>query len=245
MRTSNPAVSKAVFQNARTADLSGQMTIKGTINKSFLMLGLILITGGLTWNAALAGATWINGGLIGAAIVGFILALVTIFRPQTAHITAPLYALAEGVVLGAVSVMYNTLYDGIVFQAVLLTLAVLLLMLLLYRTGVLRATPAFRRGVFIATGAVAVVYLVQWLLGMFTSGGGIPMVNGSGIGGILFSLVVVGIAAFNLIIDFDNISEGEANGAPKRYEWYGAFALMVTLIWLYLEILRLLGKLRR
>lgn len=245
MRTSNPAVSKAVFQSAAAKELGGQMTIRGTINKSFLMLGLILISGALTWNAALAGATWIDGGLIGAAIIGFILALVTIFSPKTAHITAPLYALAEGVVLGAVSVMYNSLYDGIVFQAVLLTIAVLLLMLLLYRTGVLRATPAFRRGVFVATGAVVLVYLAQWIMGMFNIGEGIPMVNGSGTIGILFSLVVVGIAAFNLIIDFDNISEGEAMGAPKRYEWYGAFALMVTLIWLYLEILRLLGKLRR
>ncbi|MEA3448162.1 MAG: Bax inhibitor-1/YccA family protein [Bacteroidota bacterium] len=244
MRTSNPAISKRLFEKSYSHELSGEMTVKGTINKSFLMLGLILISGSLAWNAANAGASWIQGALIGSAIVGFVLAIVTIFTPKIAHITAPLYALAEGVVLGAVSAMYNSFYDGIVLQAILLTVAVFLLMLLLYKTGTLKATPAFRRGVLIATGAVAVVYLFQWIAGMF-GGSGIPMVNGSGFTGILFSLVIVGIAAFNFIIDFDNITKGEEAGAPKRYEWYSAFALMITLVWLYLEVLRLLAKIRR
>ncbi|MFO7789628.1 MAG: Bax inhibitor-1/YccA family protein [Bacteroidota bacterium] len=244
MRTSNPAISQKLFEKSKTMDLPGKMTIKGAINKSFLMLGLILVSGSLTWQAAAGGATWVQGALGGAAITGFILALATIFSPKTAHITAPLYALAQGVVMGAVSQMYNNFYDGIVQQAILLTIAVFLLMLLLYRTGTLKATPKFRRGVFIATGAVAVVYLFHWIAGMF-GGSGIPMINDSGLTGIVFSLVIVGIAAFNLIIDFDNISRGEEYGAPKRYEWYSAFALMVTLIWLYLEILRLLAKLRR
>lgn len=244
MRTSNPAISKSLFQKAQAKDLPGKMTINGTINKTLIMTLLIFATGSFAWKAAMSGAPWISGAIIGSAIIGFIIAIVTVFKPAIAHITAPLYALAEGIVLGAISALYNNLYEGIVVQAILLTVAVLLLMLLLYRTGVLRATPAFRKGVFLATGAIAVVYLFHFIFSIF-GGSGIGMIHDAGALGIGFSLVVVGIAAFNLIIDFDNIAEGEKQEAPKRYEWYGAFALMVTLIWLYLEMLRLLSKFRR
>jgi uncharacterized YccA/Bax inhibitor family protein len=243
MRTSNPAFSSktALKAFANTNTETGTMSIRGTINKSLFMVLIIIAAGSISWKMIAEGASFAMPLVIGSAIVGFILALITIFSPKYVQVTVPLYALAEGLFLGGISAMYNHIYEGIVVHAVLLTAATLFLMLTLYRTGVLKATPAFRKGVIIATGAIAVVYILNFVFSLFGGSG----IYDNGIAGIGFSLLVVGIAAFNLILDFDNIEKGAAMGLSKNYEWYGAFGLMVTLIWLYLEILRLLAKLRR
>jgi uncharacterized YccA/Bax inhibitor family protein len=244
MRTSNPAFSSKVAHRVFSAEQSEQMTIRGAINKSIFLVLLVIAAGSISWKMMIAQQPYVMPIVIGAAIVGFILAIITIFSPKYVKTTVPLYAVAEGIFLGGISAMFNTMYNGIVLQAVLLTAMTLFLMLSLYRTGVLKATPAFRKGVIIATGAIAIVYLLNWIISMF-GGSGISLIYDNGITGIIFSLVVVGIAAMNLILDFDNIEKGAQMGLSKNYEWYGAFGLLVTLIWLYLEILRLLAKLRR
>jgi uncharacterized YccA/Bax inhibitor family protein len=182
--------------------------------------------------------------MIGGLIGGFVVALVTIFKKNWSPFTAPIYALLEGLALGGISAIFEKMYPGVAIQAVGLTLGTLFVMLLAYKTGVIRATQSFKIGVIAATGGIAVFYLVEMVLGMFFHFN-VPAINASGPWGIAFSLFVVIIAALNLVLDFDMIETGVSGGAPKYMEWYGAFGLMVTLIWLYLEILRLLGKVRR
>jgi uncharacterized YccA/Bax inhibitor family protein len=177
-------------------------------------------------------------GLIG----GLIVALVTVFKKEWAPVTTPLYAAFEGVLLGAISLVFNQRYPGIVFNAVALTFGVLAALLLAYRSGVVRPTENMKLGIAAATGGIALVYLVSMGLGFF--GKTMPYIHDSGPIGIGFSVVVVGIAALNLVLDFDFIERGAEVGAPKYMEWYGAFGLLVTLVWLYLEILRLLAKLQ-
>jgi uncharacterized YccA/Bax inhibitor family protein len=174
---------------------------------------------------------------------GFIAAMVTIFKKQWAPVTAPIYAVLEGLLLGGISAVFELRYPGIAFESVALTFGTLFALLFLYRTGIIRVTEKFRLGVFAATGAIALFYLLQMILGLFHFE--FTSVNGSGIIGIGFSLIVVGVAALNLVLDFDFIEKGVQYGAPKYMEWYGAFGIMVTLVWLYLEILRLLSKLQR
>jgi uncharacterized YccA/Bax inhibitor family protein len=175
------------------------------------------------------------------AIGGFITALITTFSPRRAAMTAPIYAVFEGLFLGAISAMFEAMYPGLVMRAVSLTFGVFFIMLLLYRSGTIRATEKFRTVIFAATGGIALVYLVSFIAGMF--GANLGFMYGNGLVGIGFSLFVVVIAALNLILDFDMITQGANSYAPKYMEWYGAFGLMVTLIWLYLEMLRLLSKL--
>ena len=173
---------------------------------------------------------------------GLILALVTTFKKEWAPVTAPLYALVEGFFLGAISAMYELRFDGIVFQAVALTFGTLGALLLAYRSGLIKATENFKLGVVAATGGIFLIYLVTFVLGFF--GVNVPFVHESGLLGIGFSLFVVVVAALNLVLDFDFIESGVDAGAPKYMEWYGAFGLMVTLVWLYVEFLRLLSKLQ-
>lgn len=242
MRSSNPAMTGKIFEKM-TADAAGGnvMTINGTINKIGLMLLLVVAAASYTWSIVMganpAGATTL--ALIGG-IGGFITAMVTIFRPKSSPISAPIYAILEGLFLGAISAIINAKYPGIAFQAVLLTIGTLFTMLFLYRSGRIRATPKFRRGVLMATGAVFFAYMISWILSLL----GMPMgfMHSSGPLGILISLVVIVIAAMNLILDFDFIERGASMSAPKYMEWYGAFGLMVTLIWLYIEFLRLLSR---
>jgi uncharacterized YccA/Bax inhibitor family protein len=182
--------------------------------------------------------------MIGGLIGGFVVALVTIFKKNWSPFTAPIYALLEGLALGGISAIFERTYPGVAIQAVGLTLGTLFAMLLAYKTGMIRATQSFKIGVIAATGGIAVFYLVEMVLSMFFHIN-VPAINGSSPWGIAFSLFVVVVAALNLVLDFDMIETGVNGGAPKYMEWYGAFGLMVTLIWLYLEILRLLGKLRR
>src|SRR5713226_4194002 len=242
MRTSNPALNEKAFKGQIA--FGEAMTLQGTVNKTGFLLLCVVATAAWTWGlshspAPEAAIPWMVGGIFG----GFIVALVTIFKQSWAPITAPIYALLEGLALGGISAMFERTYHGVAMQAVGLTFGTLFVMLLAYKTGMIRATQGFKLGVIAATGGIAVFYLVEMALSFFHVT--VPAVNGSGVVGIGFSLFVVVIAALNLVLDFDMIESGVQGGAPKYMEWYGAFGLMVTLIWLYLEILRLLGKVRR
>jgi len=251
MRTSNPALSDKVFTSAERS--GPPMTLAGTVNKTAMLLALSLITAVMTWSMAWQSIEAAeNGGQIsplltplmfGGAIGGFVLALICIFKKTTAPVVAPLYALAEGLFLGAVSAFFEIRFPGIVMQAVGLTFGTLFALLLAYRSGVIKVTENFKLGVVAATGAVALIYLVNIVMRLFGFDG-MGFIHDSGPIGIGFSVVVVGIAALNLVLDFDFIERGVEYGAPKYMEWYAAFGLMVTLVWLYLEMLRLLSKLR-
>ncbi|MBY0371095.1 Bax inhibitor-1/YccA family protein [bacterium] len=219
-----------------------QMTISGTVNKTFLLLLCCLFSASFTWFRVYETGTispvWMYGATFGALGAAIWIA----FDPTKAPALSLLYALLEGLALGAVSAFFEMRFPGIVLQAVALTFGTLFCLLAAYRTGAIRPTENFKLGVAAATGAVAVFYLVSFGLSFF--GISVPMIHDSGLVGILFSCAVVGIAALNLVLDFDFIEQGALHGAPKYMEWYGAFGLMVTLVWLYLEILRLLAKAR-
>ena len=243
MRTSNPALNEKAFKGQ--VAIGDAMTLQGTVNKTGLLLLCVVATAAWTWGLAHSNTPeavypWMAGGVIG----GFVVALVTIFKKTWSPITAPMYALLEGLALGGISAIFEKMYPGVAIQAVGLTLGTLFVMLLAYKTGMIRATQGFKIGVIAATGGIAVFYLVEMALSFFFHIQ-VPAINGSNFWGIAFSLFVVIIAALNLVLDFDMIETGVNGGAPKYMEWYGAFGLMVTLIWLYLEILRLLGKVRR
>jgi len=235
LRSGNPVLSKKTFTNSISS--SDQMTIEGTVNKTGISLLLLVGTGYFTFDVISPAL------LIGAGIGGFILAIVTIFKKEWAPITVPLYAILEGTLLGGISYMYNSSYNGIVTNAILLTVGVLVSLLIAYRSGYIKATENFKLGIFAATGGIAIVYFINFIMGFFGSGLGVMSINNASPLSIGFSVVVVIIASLNLVLDFDFIEEGAEKGAPKYMEWYGAFGLLVTLIWLYLEILRLLAKL--
>ena len=249
-KTSNPALSDRAFQDSARAQYGGiidaadRMSLNGTIHKTGMLLICSLITAMWTWmqfyqtRDAASVAPWMLLGLVG----GFIAAMVTVFKQTWAPISAPIYALLEGLALGGISAMLELRYPGIGIQAVSLTFGTLFVMLFLYRTRIITVTQRLRIGIVAATGAIALLYLSQMLLGFF--GVHFTTINGSGPIGIGFSLLVVGIAAFNLLLDFDLIERGVNAGAPKYMEWYGAFGIMVTLVWLYIEMLRLLSKIR-
>ncbi len=253
-RSGNPALKDSTFldlgSGAVVARDSGVMTLNGTANKTGVLLMLSVITAVFAWSQSIsvdaAGNETIAPGVVGyalgGAIGGFILAMITIFKKNWAPITAPLYALVEGFFLGSISAVYEHRFNGIVLQAVLLTFGTLFAMLFAYRSGMIKATENFKLGVVAATGGIVLVYLATMVLGFFNIQ--IPYIHASGTVGILFSLFVVVVAALNLVLDFDFIESGVEQGAPKYMEWYGAFGLMVTLVWLYLEFLRLLSKLQ-
>jgi uncharacterized YccA/Bax inhibitor family protein len=243
MRTSNPALNEKAFKGQ--VAVGDAMTLQGTINKTGLLLLCVVASAAWTWglshsNTPEAVYPWMIGGIIG----GLVVALVTIFKKTWSPFTAPMYALLEGLALGGISAIFEKTYPGVAIQAVGLTLGTLFVMLLAYKTGMIRATQGFKVGVIAATGGIMVFYLIGMVLRVFFHFQ-IPVIYAGGLWGILFSLFVVIIAALNLVLDFDMIETGVNGGAAKYMEWYGAFGLMVTLIWLYLEILRLLGKVRR
>jgi uncharacterized YccA/Bax inhibitor family protein len=246
IKSSNPVLQTSTFSGfGRVRDDSVSMTIQGTVFKTLILLLLVLLTAGWTWIKFLQGPTQANSMTIWwtvGAVGGFILALVTAFKKEWAPVTAPLYALFQGLFIGGLSAALEAQFPGIVIQAAGLTFGTLGAMLLAYQSGYVQATERFKLGVFAATGGIAIVYIATMILSFF--GINASFIYGSGIGGILFSLFVVVIAALNFVIDFDFIEQGARHGAPKYMEWYGAFALMVTLIWLYVEFLRLLSKLR-
>lgn len=243
-RTSNPAIKQEYFQQAASYSGSQTMTVQGAATKTAVLLSLAFLCGSFTWNMAVSGSPQraISIGLIGA-LGAFVVAIITCFARHLSPITAPIYAALEGLFLGGISAVFNMEYRGIVMQAIMLTMGVLAVMLVAYKTGMIKPTRRFVTGVVAATGAICLVYVVSFILSIF--GVSFPMIHSSGPIGILFSVIVVIVAALNLILDFAVIEEGEKSEAPKYMEWYGAFALMVTLVWLYLEILRLLAKLNR
>lgn len=240
MRSSNPALKKA-FVDSYYAQGADVMTVKGAVDKSFLLILIVLAGAAISWTLITGGMVPAQPLLIGTGIAGFILAMITIFKTGIAKYTAPLYAFIEGLFLGGITLFFEMMMPGIAFQAVGLTLGVFICMLVAYKTGLIKATQGFRAGLMAATGAVALVYVLSMVMGLF--GIQMPYIHESGLIGIGFSVVVVVIAALNLVLDFAFIEEGAALGAPKNMEWYAAFSLLITLVWLYLEILRLLSKL--
>jgi uncharacterized YccA/Bax inhibitor family protein len=241
MRTSNPTLTASTFQPGLAIG-DQRMTIQGTVNKSAILLALVCIPALWVWQKLMTGRGGeAFGWMIGGALVGVVVCLVTCFKKEWSPFTAPVYAVCEGLFIGGISAMYETQLHGIVLQAAMLTFGTLFALLAAYRSGWIRATEKFKLGVTAATGGVALLYLVSWILGMF--GVNLSFMYSSSPLSIGISAVIVVIAALNLVLDFDLIEEGAAVGAPKFMEWYGAFALLVTLVWLYLEILRLLAKL--
>ena len=241
-RSGNPALNKNAFKvlnrNGVTGPISknDSMTIKGTVDKTAISLFIMIASGYYIYSEQIVSL------MLPGCILGFIVAIFTIFKKQYAPFTVPLYALFQGLFLGGISFMYGQMFEGIVYNAVLLTVTILLSLLLAYRSGIIKATENFKLGVFAATGGIALFYLISFIASFF--GGGLAIfdpTNGS-MTSILISLFVVIIASLNLVLDFDFIEQASENGAPKYIEWYGAFGLLVTLVWLYLEILRLLAK---
>ena len=251
-RSSNPAFSEKIFSKERVFTSDETMTVQGTINKALLMLILVVLGAAFTWKAYFESIPvdplhpttptsvliWMAVGGIG----GFITSLVIIFSPKSSPIAAPIYAVLEGLFLGGISAFFAAQYTGtIIIQAVGLTFLTFFLMLTAYRTGLIKVTEKFRTIVLVATGAIALMYFVSFILGFF--GVNIGFIHSSGPIGIGISVVIIAVAALNLLLDFDFIDRASSQGAPKYMEWFGAFGLMVTLIWLYIEFLRLLSKL--
>lgn len=252
MRSGNPALSENTFLDLGSGTVvrgsADAMSLNGTVNKTALLLVITLVGALFSWSQFSTAMAAGNPGAImpfvwGGAIGGFIVALVTIFKKQWAAYTAPLYAALEGLFLGAVSGMFELRFPGIVMQAVGLTFGTLAALLMAYRSGLIKPTENFKLGIVAATGGIALLYLVQMGLQFFHFKG-MSFIHDSSLLGIAFSGFVVVIAALNLVLDFDFIEQGVEQGAPKYMEWYAAFGLLVTLVWLYLEILRLLSKLQ-
>ena len=241
MRTANPALGADTFLGVRGMAAGQSMSIQGTVNKTTVLLAILLVSSAWTWGQTFAGAP-VQGFIGLGAIAGFAVAIATVFKKTWAPITAPLYAGLEGLVLGGISAIFERSYPGIAVQAVTLTFGVLAALLIAYTSRLIPVTANFRLGVAAATGGIMLVYLASFVLGFF----GIPMpfLHDSGPLGIGISLFIVVIAALNLVLDFDFIEQGARNSLPKYMEWYAAFGLLVTLVWLYLEIIRLLAKLR-
>ncbi len=235
--SSNPVMNdKAFQQSAGTLVQGGEtMTVSGAVNKTLILTGILLLT--TVFSYANPNPLFMWGGAIG----GFIVVLIAVFKPQYSNITAPIYAALEGLFVGGISAMYASLFNGIIFQAVSITMAILFVMLFLYKSGIIKVTKSFRTGVIMATGAVALVYVVSMVLGMF--GIQVPFLHQGGMIGIGISVVIIGIASMNLLLDFDNFEKGEQYGAPAYMEWFSAMGLLITLVWLYLEVLRLVAML--
>jgi len=253
IKTSNPALGENTFRNVPggygtlnggAIDAASRMTLDGTINKTGLLLLCAMATAAWTWYSFLQSQDLSVAGpmIFVGAFGGMIVGLITSFKKTWAPVTAPIYALLEGLVLGGLSAAINKAYPGIAIEAVGLTFGTLFVMLFLYRTGIIKVTQKLRIGIVAATGGIFLFYMLEWILSFF--GINLTTVNGASMIGIGFSLLVVGIAALNLVLDFDFIEQGVTYGVPKYMEWYAAFGIMVTLVWLYLEILRLLAKMR-
>jgi uncharacterized YccA/Bax inhibitor family protein len=258
-RTGNPALRESVFREAGyVTDMAPAMTIQGTAIKTLGLLGLVVAAAAFTWSqtlpamravaeAAAAGApaaipSGVFGFVLAGLLGGFVVAMITIFMPRVSPWTAPLYAVLQGLALGGISAAFEYTYQGIVFQAVALTFGTLAVLLTVYTTGLIKVTQGFRAGVVAATGAIFLVYLVDIVLSLF--GIRVPFIHETGWVGIGISVFIVVVAALNLVLDFDLIAQNASRRAPKFMEWYCGFSLLVTLVWLYLEILRLLAKLR-
>ena len=234
----NPVMNESTFEKALVDGVTYEpMTISGAINKSLLLLVILFFTSGVAF--LMPSSFLLYTGIIG----GLIAVLVASFKPHTSPITAPVYAAFEGLFVGSISAYYAAQFQGIIFQAVMLTMGTLAVMLAVYKFEIIKVTEKLKTGVIMATGAIFLTYLISWIFSFF--GAHIPYIHEGGLMGIGFSVVVIGIASLNLLLDFDMIEKGEQQKAPAYMEWYGALGLMVTLVWLYIEFLRLLAKLNR
>ncbi|MBA3052256.1 MAG: Bax inhibitor-1/YccA family protein [Candidatus Omnitrophota bacterium] len=245
MRTANPALNSKTFEVTADYSSAEKMTLQGTVNKSGILLLLLALAASWVWrgyfNPGTATGSVMPLMFIGA-IGGFVVGMITVFAKKASPFTAPLYAVLEGLFLGGFSAIMEGRYQGIVIQAAALTFAAAGCLLLAYTSGLIKVSDNFRLGVVAATGAIALIYFLTFILGLFRVN--VPYIHSSGLVGIAFSLFVVVVASMNLVMDFDFIETGAEQGAPKYMEWYAAFGLMVTLVWLYIEILRLLAKMR-
>ncbi|HUR12427.1 MAG TPA: Bax inhibitor-1/YccA family protein [Flavitalea sp.] len=243
-KSGNPALNEKTFQQTIPISDGSGMTVTGTLNKFGIMFLLLLASASFVWKAAAEGKS-IGGWILAGAIGGLIVVIIAAFKPQWSSFLAPVYALLEGAFVGGISAYYNDAFakvaPNIVMQAVGLTFGVVIAMYALYHFRVIKVTQKLRSIIFMATAGIAIFYLLSFVLGMF--GIQMPLIHENTSWGILFSLLVVGIASLNLLLDFDMIERGAAMGAPKYMEWYGSLGLMVTIVWLYIEILRLLSKL--
>jgi uncharacterized YccA/Bax inhibitor family protein len=251
MKTSNPAFGQNTFSSfaqsqygGNLVDASARMSLSGTVNKTGILLLCAVATAAWTWNQFMQthDLSFAGPAVLVGAFGGFIIGMVTIFKKEWSPITSPIYALLEGLALGGLSAVFELRYPGIAMEAVALTFGTLFVMLLAYKSGLIKVTQKFRMGVVAATGAIFVFYMIQLLLSLF--GIQFATINGAGPIGIAISLVIVAVAALNLVLDFDFVEQGVAAGAPRYMEWYAAFGIIVTLVWLYLEFLRLLSKFR-
>jgi uncharacterized YccA/Bax inhibitor family protein len=246
MRSANPALSAKTFTGfgGSYAQAEQTMSLQGTVNKTGILLLLAFLTAAYVWNMAASGnMAGVYPLMIGGAIGGLVMAIVTAFMKKAAGITAPIYALLEGLFLGGISSYFEMRFPGIVMQATALTFGTMFALLIAYKSGVIKATENFKLGVAAATGAIFLAYMASFIMGIF--GFNMPFLHDAGPIGIVVSLVIVVVAALNLVLDFDFIETGCERGAPKYMEWYAAFGLVVTLVWLYVEMLRLLSKLNR
>jgi len=243
-RTSNPVLNDSSFHRAIPAIGEGTMTLTGTALKTLFLTALLVMSASYTWNSISTSAppAWLSPALKFGWIIPLGIAAVIAFFPRLAGLLSPVYAVTKGAIVGIISYMFEAQFEGIVLTSVLLTAGVLSALLTAYVTGIIKPSQNFRLGIFAATGGVCIYYLLAWVLGMW--GIELPGIHGNGWFSIGFSAFVVILAALNLVLDFDFIENGCASGAPKHMEWYGAFGLLVTLVWLYIEILRLLAKLR-
>ncbi len=245
MRSGNPVLNEKVFSQSASYDRSQAMTIQGAVGKTLILLFLTVAIALTVWDQLLKPESLSSGILMPAVavsgILGFIVAIVTSFKKEWSPVTAPIYAALQGVFLGVMTCLLNKSYPGIAVEAVALTFGVMFCLLAAYQAGFIRATPTFMKVIVSATMAIMLFYVLSMVLGIF--GIQMPMIHSNSGMGIAFSFVVVIVAALNLVLDFNLIEQGAPEGAPKYMEWYSAFALLVTLIWLYVEILRLLAKL--
>ncbi len=243
MQSSNPILTRAIAERDSQFPTTERMSIGGTVNKTAMLLAIAATVAAWPWGMVHSGNLASLMPLMWASLIGGVaLTFAIMFRPHWAMVCAPLYAACEGVVLGTISALMETRFPGIALQAMVLTFGVLGVMLLAYKTGLIRPSEKFMMGIVAATGGIAVIYLASIVAGFF--GASIPFIHSNGMFCIGFSVAVSVVAALNLVLDFAMIERGAAQGAPKYMEWYGAFGLMVTLVWLYLEVLRLLSKLR-
>lgn len=241
---SNPFLNEKRMREAATLNtLDGdfvrhgeRMTVQGAINKSFILLGIMLLTASIAF--VMPSQLFLYGGMFG----GLAVVIFASFKQHLSPTLAPLYAALEGLFVGCVTAMYGSMFgSGIIFSAISLTVALLFAMLFIYKTGIIKITSKFRMGVVMATGGIFLVYLLTWILGFF--GINMPFIHDTGMMGIGISAFIIVIACMNLLLDFDNFERGEKYGAPKYYEWFSAMGLLITLVWLYIELLRLLSKL--
>lgn len=251
-KSGNPALSERIFRNVQNIYDGTSMTAQGTLLKFFFLFIMVLASASFSWNLYSNGKfTLVNQLMIAGVIIGLVIALILMFKPQISNILAPVYGLAEGLFLGGISAFFNRAFDGsegafgnypnIIIHAVILTFSVVIAMFLLYYFKVIKVTEQLKSVVYMATIGIAITYFLSWIFSLFGSNFG--FINGNGMFGIIFSVIVVGIASLNLLLDFDRIEELSKQNAPKFMEWYCAFGLLVTIVWLYIEILRLLIKL--